>query len=125
MLISTFVHCSYPKGLIVAFKLKSSSDKDSAKHNGTPEETEKVAGDVNGEDAEKNNKENVDEKNSLDGEGEKTEDGEKPSEGPVLKGGEKEERGNAVETYKDNMDVVMREDLKILFGKFGTVKVSQ
>lgn len=112
----------YPKGLIVAFKLKSSSDKDSAEHNGTPEETEKVAGDVNGEDAEKNNKENVDEKNSLDGEGEKTEDGEKLSEGPVVKGGEKEERGNAVETYKDNMDVVMREDLKILFGKFGTVK---
>ncbi|XP_062020533.1 la protein 1 [Rosa rugosa] len=110
----------YPKGLIVAFKLRSSSEKDSAEHNGTPEDTKKVAGDVNTEDAEKDNKENVDEKNSLDGEEKKTEDGEKPSE--EGKGGEKEERLNAVETYKDNMDVVMREDLKTLFGKFGTVK---
>ncbi|KAL6216457.1 hypothetical protein ACLB2K_009680 [Fragaria x ananassa] len=110
----------YPKGLIVAFTLKSSSDKDSAEKNGTPEETKKEAGDVNAEDGEKDNKENVDEKNSLDGEEKKTEDGEKPSEG--VKEGEKEEKLNAVETYKDNMDVVMREDLKILFGKFGTVK---
>lgn len=121
MLNSTLDHCSYPKGLIVAFTLKSSSDKDSTEKNGTPEETKKEAGDVNAEDGEKDNKENVDEKNSLDGEEKKTEDGEKPSEG--VKEGEKEEKLNAVETYKDNMDVVMREDLKILFGKFGTVKV--
>lgn len=118
MLNSTLDHCSYPKGLIVAFTLKSSSDKDSTEKNGTPEETKKEAGDVNAEDGEKDNKENVDEKNSLDGEEKKTEDGEKPSEG--VKEGEKEEKLNAVETYKDNMDVVMREDLKILFGKFGT-----
>ncbi|KAL6212580.1 hypothetical protein ACLB2K_017798 [Fragaria x ananassa] len=110
----------YPKGLIVAFTLKSSSDKDSTEKNGTPEETQKEAGGVNAEDGEKDNKENVDEKNSLDGEEKKTEDGEKPSEG--VKEGEKEGKLNAVETYKDNMDVVMREDLKILFGKFGTVK---
>ncbi|KAL6207745.1 hypothetical protein ACLB2K_018699 [Fragaria x ananassa] len=56
----------YPKGLIVAFTLKSSSDKDSAEKNGTPEETKKEAGDVNAEDGETDNKENVDEKNSLD-----------------------------------------------------------
>ncbi|XP_050364471.1 la protein 1 [Argentina anserina] len=110
----------YPKGLIVAFTLKSSSDKDSAEKNGFPEETKKEMGDINTENAEKDNKENVDEKSSLDEEEKKTEDDEKPVEGG--KAGEKEEKLNAVETYKDNMDVVMREDLKILFGKFGTVK---
>lgn len=143
--------------MIVAFTLKSTSDKGSAEHSGTPatangstngnktdghvdssenatEETEKkVSEDVNrgdgdeeipGEDV-KENKENADEKNSSDGgEGKETGDGENPSEVPAAKSGEKEERLSAA-AYKDNMDVVMREDLKSVFQKFGTVKVPQ
>ncbi|KAM1224579.1 la protein 1-like [Malus sylvestris] len=129
----------YPKGLIVAFTLKSLSGKGPAVVSGTPdnangstngtsEETEnkasedvKVANEdveVSGEDAK--DKENSDEKNSLD-DVKETGDGEKSSEGSVPKGGEKEERLNAA-AYKDNMDVVLREDLKAVFEKFGTVK---
>ncbi|KAH0989804.1 hypothetical protein GBA52_001287 [Prunus armeniaca] len=102
----------YPKGLIVAFTLKSTSDKGSAEH--SDEE-------IPGEDV-KENKENADEKNSSDGgEGKETGDGENPSEVPTAKSGEKEERLSAA-AYKDNMDVVMREDLKSVFQNFGTVK---
>ena len=45
-------------------------------------------------------------------------------EGCDLKGEEKasEEQKPAAATYKDNMDVVMLEDLKSVFQKFGTVK---
>lgn len=35
---------------------------------------------------------------------------------------EREEKG-ALATHKDNKDVVLREDLKAVFGKFGDVKV--
>lgn len=50
------------------------------------------------------------------------EDGKKSSENPTEKSEEKEGK-SAIATYKDNMDVVMREDLKGIFQKFGTVKV--
>ncbi|KAM1507508.1 hypothetical protein TB2_016578 [Malus domestica] len=136
---STKAEADYPKGLIVAFTLKSlsgngpavvSSMPDNANDstNGSTEETEKkVSEDVNGanEDVEVSGEDvkdnvNSDEKNSLD-EVKEAGDGEKPSEGSVPKGGEKEERLNAA-AYKDNMDVVLREDLKAVFEKFGTVK---
>lgn len=146
---------SYPKGLIVAFSLKSMADDvDSVKRNGNHEpandiisgrtdgdldpsvnaikETEQVPENVNkdnkseeipGENGDKEDGEKLAEKNELKSEGKETEDGEKPSDGPTVEGEENEGKSTAV-MYKDNMNVVLREDLKGVFQKFGTVKVS-
>lgn len=144
---------SYPKGLIVAFTLKSKSGGGSAeyKDNHEPaiankdnseidgevvstenviEETEqKTSENVNsdeencGKNAE-DRKEKSDEKANLESEGKKIEDGEKSTEGPIkttevkTKGEEK----YTADVYKGNMDVVLREDLKGVFQKYGTVK---
>lgn len=146
---------SYPKGLIVAFSLKSMADDGvSAKGNGSHElahdstdgktdgdldssdnantETKQVPGNVGkddksekipGDNVDKEDEEKLAEKNGLQNEGKETEDGEKPSEGPTKVGEENEEKSAAI-IYKDNMNVVLREDLKGVFQKFGTVKVS-
>lgn len=146
---------SYPKGLIVAFSLKSvADDGGSAKGNGTHEPANdstdgKTDGDLDssdnanmeskqvpenigkddksekipGDNVDKEDQEKLAEKNGLQNEGKETEDGEKPSEGPTKEGEENEEKSTAV-IYKDNMNVVLREDLKAVFQKFGTVKVS-
>ncbi|KAK9273058.1 hypothetical protein L1049_017865 [Liquidambar formosana] len=144
---------NYPKGLIVAFTLKSKSAGGSSEQNGTQEganadkdvcgtdiqvdstdnvteETEhKVSKDVNNE--EQNSGENIeeskeksDEKTSSESEGKETEDGEKSTEGAIQKGEEKPtgEENSTAAAYKDNMDVVLREDLKSAFEKYGTVK---
>ena len=60
-----------------------------------------------------------------DEEEKETEGEEKSSDSADKKDVEKAapEGRNAVESFKDNMDVVIREDLKALFQKFGTVKV--
>lgn len=153
-LIILICNDSYPKGLIVAFSLKSMADDvGSAKRNGTHEpandftnsrtdgdhdasdnaikETEQVPENVNkdnkseeipGENVGKEDGEKLAEKNGLKSEGKETEDGEKPSEGPTVDGEENEGKSTAV-IYKDNMNVVLREDLKGVFQKFGTVKV--
>ncbi|KAF3446443.1 hypothetical protein FNV43_RR11622 [Rhamnella rubrinervis] len=150
---SSNTEANYPKGLIVAFSLKSMGDDvGSAKRNGTHEpasdstngrtdgdldssdnaieETEQVPENVNkdnkseeipGENVDKEDGEKLDEKNGLKSEGRGTEDGEKPSEGPTVEPEENEEKSSAV-IYKDNMNVVLREDLKGVFQKFGTVK---
>ncbi|KAH7574228.1 hypothetical protein ACOSP7_008289 [Xanthoceras sorbifolium] len=135
---------NYPKGLIAAFTLKSMSSEVSADENGAQEtasadvsvckpdaeiessenateESEKASENV------KSNEEKTDEKNGLDGKEVDGEDGEKSSEGSDEKGekedkGEEKEEKSAVATYKNNMDVVMREDLKSVFQKFGIVK---
>ncbi|KAM3687761.1 hypothetical protein ACB098_10G101500 [Castanea mollissima] len=138
---------NYPKGLIVAFTLKSKSNRGSTEKNDTNEtandvktisktdgeldssenvntETEKmVADDVSkdektpGENIEKDDKENVDENNGLGSEEKETEDVEESPEA----GGDKEGKSSA-SVYKDDMNVVLREDLKVIFQKFGTVK---
>ena len=146
---SIYNDCSYPKGLIVAFTLKSKSNRGSTEKNDTNDtandvksisktdggldssenvntETEKmVADDVStdektpGENIEKDDKENVDENNGLGSEEKETEDVEDSPEA----GGDKEEK-SAASVYKDDMNVVLREDLKVIFQKFGKVKVS-
>ncbi|XP_031264118.1 la protein 1-like [Pistacia vera] len=98
---------NYPKGLIVAFTLKNTVAGDK---NGTHEPANDSAKKVNGELDSPENELKAD-----------NEDGEKSSEGSMEKGEEKEEK-SAVATYKDDMNVVMREDLKGVFKKFGTVK---
>lgn len=73
---------------------------------------------IPGDNVEKEDEEKL--ADGLDSEVKKTDDGEKPSGAPNV---DAEEKSAAV-IYKDNMDVVMREDLKSVFQKFGTVKVS-
>lgn len=134
---------SYPKGLIVAFALKRNSSEGSAKQNGTDEPTN---GSTNGEDigssenateetvqksedtnADNNDEEtpaeNVDNKSDLETNEKETKEGEKPSEDSVAEDEENKEKSNAT-AFKNNKDVVMREDLKSVFQKFGNVKVS-
>ncbi|KAF4348424.1 hypothetical protein F8388_015735 [Cannabis sativa] len=125
---------SYTKGLIVAFALKRISAEGSAEPNGTHEPangsinagtdgdnaTEDVKTDNNKE--EKVEGESVDSKIDLEKDGNEIKDGEKASEAPVAESEEKEEKTNAAATFKDNMEVILREDLKAVFGKFGTVK---
>ncbi|GMQ03397.1 hypothetical protein CsSME_00049212 [Camellia sinensis var. sinensis] len=142
----------YPKGLIVAFTLKSMSVGGSAVQsdghelanenvdvcktdgepdsmlNATVETEEKVPEDVKGDgekpkdDIEKESKQKVDEKTSLESEQKETED-EENLDSPIEKDEDKTtgERNRAA-VYKDNKDVVLREDLKAVFQKYGTVK---
>ncbi|XP_039000214.1 la protein 1-like [Hibiscus syriacus] len=84
----------YPKGLLVAFTLKSISTGDSVKQDGSDQK--KTAENDNG-------KENMDQ------------------ESPIEEVDEKE-RKSAASIYKDDMNVVLREDLKDVFKKFGTLK---
>ncbi|KAE8721726.1 La protein 1 [Hibiscus syriacus] len=87
----------YPKGVLVAFKLKSISTRDSAKQNS--DET-KTAENQNGE-------EKIDDKH------------ESPIEEEEV---DEKECKSAASVYKDDMNVVLREDLKDVFKKFGTLK---
>lgn len=135
---------SYPKGLIVAFTLKKNSSEGSAEQNGTDEPTKN--GSTNGEaigssenpteetvqkseDTNADNKdeetpaENVDNKTDLETDEKETKNEEKPSEDSIAEDEESKEKSNAT-AYKNNKDVVMREDLKSIFQKFGNVKVS-
>ncbi|CAN4076544.1 unnamed protein product [Withania somnifera] len=140
----------YPKGLIIAFKLKRISAESSTEQNGNhktasesasaPETegnkdatkdnvevtAEKVPEDIKDEE----NNENIekgDEKDAEDGSGEtdvqNLEVAEKSMDNPT----EDDEQAPAEEKLsiaacKDNKDIVMREDLKSVFQKFGTVK---
>lgn len=141
---------SYPKGLIVAFKLKTISGGDSAvknsdqgplKDNGgacktdaEPGPTEMITEDVKddeqkpAENTEKESEGKADEKNTEKESKEKV-DEKTMLESEEVEGIEKEEaketveKSSATEMYKDNKDVVLREDLKGVFRKFGTVKV--
>ncbi|PPD83155.1 hypothetical protein GOBAR_DD19924 [Gossypium barbadense] len=85
----------HPKGLLVAFKLKSASAGDSAEQNGPDEKKT----------AEMKMTKKVDDKHGS----------------PIDKVVEKENK-SSISIYKDDMNVVLREDLKDVFKKFGTVK---
>lgn len=144
---------NYPKGLIIAFTLKSMSAGGSAEQkdaqeeikenmdvceadeekdstlNATEEAEEKVSECVNGgeeipgENIEKVGEEKVDEKTILESEGKETDDGENPDSSIEKK--EKKAAGEGKPTavlYRDNKEVVLREDLKAVFQKYGIVK---
>ncbi|KAH0642588.1 hypothetical protein KY290_035540 [Solanum tuberosum] len=140
----------YPKGLIIAFKLKRISAKSSTEQNGNHElSTESASAPETGgnKDTTKDNVEMTDEKvpegikdgdndeNVEKGDKKDAEDGngetdvqnpevaEKSMDSPT----EDDEQAPAEEKLsiaacKDNKDIVMREDLKSVFQKFGTVK---
>lgn len=143
LIASTLNHFSYPKGLIVAFTLKSASEA-SADKNGagtaptdagtkTDEEKESSENATEGIEKEaenvKNNEGKTEEKNGSDDKEKDGGDGEKSLEASAEKGEEKKnkpdqkEEKSAIDTYKNNMDVVLREDLKRVFQRFGNVKV--
>ncbi|MED6110734.1 hypothetical protein PIB30_045595 [Stylosanthes scabra] len=123
---------NYPKGLIIAFKLKSISDDfpsnqnaadQQANGNGNAHKTDgtdptQVAA---GESDEKVSASADDDKeDNEEKEGKETENEEKESESKE-KGQEIDEK-NSLAAYKDDKNVVLREDLKVVFQKFGTVK---
>ncbi|XP_019183797.1 PREDICTED: la protein 1 [Ipomoea nil] len=132
---------NYPKGLIVAFKLKKISEEGSAEQNGdqapaadnvevpaaadakaTTEDDKEMTETKESKDEE--NPENGGEgDDSVENEVQESEAAGKSEESPMEKDDEeaKQERPNISEC-KDNKDVVLREDLKTLFKKFGYVK---
>lgn len=75
-----------------------------------------------GENIENDRKEKVDQNNGLESEEKETEEIEKSSEGATEMSDEKEEKRTAA-SFMDDMNVVLREDLKDVFQKYGTVKV--
>ncbi|XP_011081824.1 la protein 1 [Sesamum indicum] len=138
----------YPKGLIVAFKLKSISAEDSTTQNGNHESVsddavvskkdgEQDKPQVNSEetgqdvrDMTTNHVENVgkDEekeaaKTGAETEAQEPEDAEKSPDNQDDNEDQRSGEGKTnIASYKDNKDVVLREDLKSIFQKFGTVK---
>ncbi|KAF5743262.1 la protein 1 [Tripterygium wilfordii] len=139
----------YPKGVVVAFTLKSFLAGDSMTHNGTHDLVKesangcKIDGDMNSSEISttktndefsenakagegnpagniKENKE-VDEENKSANKRVEGEEGEKLSEGLKEKSEEKDEK-QTPKSCKDNKNVVLREDLKEVFQKYGTVK---
>ncbi|GAV91102.1 La domain-containing protein/RRM_3 domain-containing protein/RRM_6 domain-containing protein [Cephalotus follicularis] len=127
---------SYPKGLIVAFTLKNTTSgvstsrnvshetaNDSgnvSKTNGELESSEKPAEESEEKALEivNNNEERVD---GLESKGMEPEEGENSSEEPIKEDEEKGAKSTAA-AYKNDMNVVLREDLKDVLKKFGTVK---
>ncbi|XP_057434673.1 la protein 1 [Lotus japonicus] len=115
----------YPKGLIIAFKLKSISDEVPSEQNGVDQQAndnavvsktdEKIPSEITSEKNDEKVSENVDndEENNEIKDGKKTQDEEKNP---------KADEKLSAAACKDNMDVVLREDLKRVFEKFGAVK---
>lgn len=133
--------------MILAFTLKSKLLEEDSKQNGSDEHaSEAEVSKTNGGESvangsEEADKASVNDKNgavenveetmeevcpeSIEKEEKETEGDKKSSESADKKDGDKAAPGgkSAIESYKNNMDVVIREDLKAVFGKFGTVKV--
>ncbi|KAF5797970.1 putative lupus La protein [Helianthus annuus] len=99
----------YPKGLLVAFKLKSASSEDDAVKK--PESVAEESVDVKA--SAENDEKNTEAKKVSSSENEEEDDkNEKKTEIKKM----------SADMYKDDKDVVLREDLKGVFQKFGTVK---
>uniref|UniRef100_A0A2P2KLJ5 La protein 1 n=2 Tax=Rhizophora mucronata TaxID=61149 RepID=A0A2P2KLJ5_RHIMU len=130
---------NYPKGLIVSFILKSISAEQVGAQEPVNDNTENTTleneSKDNGENVLENpgtNEENVGmgieaekedkavEETSSESKGKKADEGNEKSECPVEKDEEEGKLNPAA--CKDNMNVVLREDLKAVFQKFGVVK---
>ncbi|KAG2249908.1 hypothetical protein Bca52824_089536 [Brassica carinata] len=91
---------NYPKGLIISFTLKRSAEEGATeKSSEEPADKKMDESESKPEDNPAEDKENTDQ---AQGQGTEGEDDD----------GEKEEKGGALATHKDNKDVVLREDLK-------------
>ncbi|KAL0679797.1 hypothetical protein Bca4012_007778 [Brassica carinata] len=105
---------NYPKGLIISFTLKRSEEEGTTEEKSSEEPTAKTMDENESKPADTENTDQV------QGQGTEGEDEEESLDSPT-KNGEREEKG-ALATHKDNKEVVLREDLKAVFGKFGDVK---
>ncbi|RDX83780.1 La protein 1, partial [Mucuna pruriens] len=118
----TNTEANYPKGLLIAFKLKSISnveqnntDQQAYDTNVVSEADKQNFSEIAAKESDQKISENVDhdKENKLVSEEKETEGEEKS----------KETNGkNSAVGHKGNKDVVSREDLKVIFEKFGTVK---
>ncbi|XP_004498482.1 la protein 1 [Cicer arietinum] len=149
---------SYPKGLLIAFKLKSNSAEVPSEKNSTDEQANGTNGvtktdqqnpsEVAAEESDQKMSENDDNDNDKENNGvnegkeaeveekvqenngvkeiKETEAEEKDQENNGVTEGEEKSKESEVKrsaaSYKDNSDVVLREDLKVVFEKFGDVK---
>ncbi|KAF5208250.1 La protein, partial [Thalictrum thalictroides] len=127
---------NYPRGLIVSFKLKHKSAGQSAEvdgNNGTADngkacETERVSDNDSGvtpmEDVEKDNGKVSEEGKEKHPEEATVQNEEKSSADGCQETIEKSAVGEKASTKidKDDKEIVLREDLKAVFGRFGTVK---
>ncbi|OVA20341.1 RNA recognition motif domain [Macleaya cordata] len=133
------MNSDYPKGLIIAFKLKHTSGEGIAEQNGIQNATEKTKENAsenveNGvekslDDMDKESKEVVVKETTEEGEEKDTEDaiGKSEEKSPDDGGEETEEKAVTGEKLsaainKDNKDIVLREDIKNALHRFGTVK---
>ncbi|XP_027331974.1 la protein 1-like isoform X2 [Abrus precatorius] len=109
---NTNTESNYPKGLLIAFKLKGVSDKVPSEQNNTDQQTNDNNAESDQKISESENVDNDKENNEVS-EGKETEreDKCKETDGKI-----------SAAAYKDNKDVVLREDLKGVFEKFGNVK---
>lgn len=139
-----FYDNSYPKGLIVAFTLKSKSADDSAVNDGSEGlatesvniskveaepnsgvQTDELSEDakVKEENMETKSVEMIEEEQTL--ESDQAEDEKETDDIPIQNEEAKAgaEGNSTAIMYKDNKNVVLREDLKKVFKKYGSVKV--
>ncbi|KAL3498409.1 hypothetical protein ACH5RR_041141 [Cinchona calisaya] len=123
----------YPRGLIVAFNLKSMSAEGATEQNGNHESAANDVGTLKSDEIPQGNtaqtEQEITEENVEGGEENDGVEAELQKSDGVEKSGtvQKDEQGLSeqkptFDSYKDNKDVVLREDLKSAFGKFGTVK---
>ncbi|XP_020223777.1 la protein 1 [Cajanus cajan] len=121
---NTNAEANYPKGVLIAFKLKSIADEVPSEQNNTDQQ-------ANDSDVSKTDQQNPseiaakesDQKISENIDNDKENKG--VSEGKQTEGEEKSKETDGKKSAaadKDNKDVVSREDLKVVFEKFGTVK---
>ncbi|CDP16159.1 unnamed protein product [Coffea canephora] len=131
----------YPRGLIVAFKLKKISVEGATEQNGNHESAADDVNTLNSEEAKGDAVQTADTRDeqenreaNVEGGKEKDEENDGP-ENELQASSDTEKPGSAqkdnrdsseeklsIASYRDNKDVVLREDLKSVFGKFGTVK---
>ncbi|KAE8732624.1 Aspartate aminotransferase 3 [Hibiscus syriacus] len=102
---------NYRKGLLVAFTLKKISDVDSGEPNGT-DVLAKEGGFEKSEEKTATNEEKTYDKHAAD---------ETDTKSPIPKNEDTEQKSTA-SAFKDDLNVVIREDLKEAFKKFGAVK---
>ena len=101
--------------MIISFTLKRSEEEGTTEEKSSEEPTAKTM------DENESNPADTENTDQVQGQGTEGEDEEESPDSPT-KNGEREEKG-ALATHKDNKEVVLREDLKAVFGKFGDVKV--
>ncbi|WVY90425.1 hypothetical protein V8G54_035939 [Vigna mungo] len=115
----------YPKGLLIAFKLKTISDEVPSEQN-NPEQPTNDSDDISKTDQQNPSEIAAEESGKKISENDENDkENSEVSEGKGTEGEEKSKETdgkNSATPDKDNKFVVVRQDLKVVFEKFGTVK---